>query len=109
MKTNNEILIVNWIGEFIKMKPSKVYKDFGIAITKLKDNVYTLTDIESGLGCGKHFIKFSDAKSFMEHTDKANFINWFNAISIVRLTSSYTGLVKDRLNSEFGRKAINNE
>ena len=96
MKTNNEILIVNWIGEFIKMKPSKVYKDFGIAITKLKDKVYTLTDIESGLGCGKHFIKFSDAKSFMYHTEEANFKNWFNAIIKVRLTEQYRKAVQRR-------------
>ena len=96
MKTNNEILVVNYMGEFVKVKASKIYKDYGIAITKLKDKLYTLTDIKTGLGCGKHFIKFSDAKSFMDHTEEANFKNWFNAIIKVRLNEQYGKAVQRR-------------
>lgn len=101
---NKEILI-SWRNEFYSVKPSKIYKDYGIAITKIPNytngsRVYTLTDIETGLSCGKSFIKLSDAKSFMDHTEEANFHNWFNAVCKARLGDSYKVAVQRRKDAE---------
>ena len=101
---NKEILI-SWRNEYYKVKPSKVYEEYGIAITKIPKyikgkHVYTLTDIETGLGCGKTYSKFSDAKSFMEHTEEANFIKWFDRLSEVRSLDTYKALVQRRKDAE---------
>lgn len=101
---NKEILI-SWRNEFYPVKPSKIYEDYGIAITKVPNyikgnHVYTLTDIETGLSCGKSFTKLSDAKSFMDHTEEPNFRIWFKAVCKARLGDSYKVAVQRRKDAE---------
>lgn len=68
----------------------KEYKEYGIAITRyLPDWCYKLTDIETGLSAGKSFNKLKDAKSFMDHTEEVNFINWYKAVEKARATPRY--------------------
>ena len=74
--------------DIIRTKVYKEYKEYEIAIVKCDDK-YTLTDIKTGLGCGKRFDKLKDAKSFMEHTEEANFIKWYNLVLRARKTKTY--------------------
>lgn len=74
--------------DIIRTKVCKEYKEYEIAIVKYNGS-YLLTDIKTGLGCGKRFNKLKDAKSFMEHTEEANFINWYTLIKYVRNTDGY--------------------
>ena len=68
----------------------KEYPEYGVSITKNNYNdLYVITDIKTGLGCGKSFKKLKDAKSFMEDINKANFRNWFRAIEKARNTEMY--------------------
>lgn len=78
--------------DIIRTKIFKEYKEFEVVIVKV-DNRYTLTDIKSGLGCGKSFMKLKDAKSFMEHTEEANFKNWYDAVEKARQTERYSKLI----------------
>ena len=71
----------------------KEYKEYGIAITRYPAHIhYALTDIETGLNAGKSFKKLKDAKSFMDHTEEVNFINWYNAVQKARKTTRYESL-----------------
>ena len=75
----------------------KQYKKYKIAITESIDyrcKYYTLTDIETGMKAGKSFNKLKDAKSFMENTEEANFINWYNAVEHARNTKTYKDMKK---------------
>lgn len=74
--------------DIIRTKVCKEYKQYEIVIVKI-DGSYTLTDIKTGLGCGKRFNKLKDAKSFMEHTEEANFINWYKKVEKARNTDGY--------------------
>ena len=74
--------------DIIRTKVCKEYKKYEIAIVKYDDR-YSLTDIKTGLGCGKSFNKLKDAKSFMEHTEELNFINWYEAVEHARNTDGY--------------------
>ena len=67
---------------FVYVNCYKCYKEYGIAITESIDykGYYELTDIETGYKVGKRFNKLKDAKSFMEHTEEANFIKWYKAL-----------------------------
>lgn len=74
--------------DIIRTKVHKEYKEYEIAIVKY-DGRYSLTDIKTGLNCGKWFNKLKDAKSFMEHTNEINFINWYKAVEHARNTDGY--------------------
>lgn len=68
----------------------KEYPEFGVAITKISyKDLYTITDIKTGLSCGRSFTKLKDAKSFMEHTEELNFKNWYDAVENARKTERY--------------------
>ena len=81
---------------FVYVNCYKCYKEYGIAITESIDykGYYELTDIETGYKVGKRFNKLKDAKSFMEHTEEANFIKWYKALKKTRLTMYYKVLPK---------------
>lgn len=81
---------------FMYVNCYKCYKEYGIAITESIDykGYYVLTDIETGFKAGKQFSKLKDAKSFMEHTEKVNFIKWYKALKKARLTYNYKSLPK---------------
>ena len=74
--------------DIIRTKVYKEYKEYEIAIVKY-DGRYVLTDIKTGLGCGKRFNKLKDAKSFMEHTDEINFHKWYKQVVTARSTDGY--------------------
>lgn len=81
---------------YVHVNCYKCYKEYGIAITESIDykGYYVLTDIETGFKAGKSFNKLKDAKSFMEHTEEANFIEWYEALKKARLTYNYKSLPK---------------
>ena len=71
----------------------KEYKEYGIAITRYPAYThYYLTDIETGLSASKSFRKLKDAKSFMDHTEEVNFIDWYKAVEKARTTPRYESL-----------------
>ena len=74
--------------ELIKCNIYKEYKEYEIVIVKV-ENRYSLTDIKTGLKCGKWFYNLKDAKSFMEHTEEINFINWYKKVEEIRTTEAY--------------------
>lgn len=78
--------------DIIRTKIFKEYKEYEIVIIKLNDR-YVLTDIKTGLSCGKSFSKLKDAKSFMEHIEEINFKNWYNAVQNARTTERYSNLI----------------
>ena len=73
----------------------KEYPEYGVAITKtnLHGDYYRITDIKSGLHCNRLFKKLKNAKSFMEHTEEANFKNWYDAVQKARTTERYSKLI----------------
>ena len=77
--------------EIISSKVYKEYPEFGVAITKSEYFIdsYRITDMKTGLSCGKSFTKLKDAKSFMEHTEELNFKNWYDAVEKARKTERY--------------------
>lgn len=76
--------------ELISSKVYKEYPEFGLAITKISyKDLYRITDIKTGLSCGKSFTKLKDAKSFMEHTEEVNFKKWYEKVESARKTSRY--------------------
>ena len=77
--------------DIIRTKVLKEYKEYEIAIVKYGGR-YSLTDIKTGLNCGKWFNKLKDAKSFMEHTEEVKFRNWFEAVERARKTERYKHL-----------------
>ena len=74
--------------DIIRAKVFKEYKEYEIAIVRY-DGRYSLTDIKTGLNCGKWFNKLKDAKSFMEHTEEANFHKWYKQVVTARSTDGY--------------------
>lgn len=84
-------------NKYEDIKVYKIYEDYGIAVTNnpsvYRTRTYVLTDLKTGLGCGKLFKKIDDAKSFMEHTEDANFCNWWESVQKARSTDYYKKLV----------------
>lgn len=77
--------------EIISTKVYKEYPEFGVAITKSEYFIdsYRITDMKTGLSCGKSFTKLKDAKSFMEHTEELNFKKWYEKVENARKTERY--------------------
>lgn len=74
--------------DIIRTKVYIEYKEYEIAIVKYNGR-YVLTDIKTGLGCGKRFDKLKDAKEFMNYPEKRNFIDWYKAVLKARNTDGY--------------------
>lgn len=70
------------------------YPEYGVCITRNNYNGYfIITDIKTGLGCGRSFKKLKDAKSFMEHIEEVNFQNWLETVERARKTERYKSLI----------------
>ena len=74
--------------DIIRTKVHKEYKEYGVSIIKY-DGYYVIVDTASGLQASRRFNKLKDAKSFMEHTEELNFINWYKAVEKARNTDEY--------------------
>lgn len=74
--------------ELIKCNVYKEYPDYQVSIIKY-DDVYNIVDTKTGLKASGNFYKLKNAKSFMEHTEEQNFIEWYKAVERARNTVAY--------------------
>ena len=74
--------------ELVKCNDYKDYPEYGVSIIKYNDT-YSIVDTNTGLNASRRYYKLKDAKSFMDHTEEINFINWYKKVEEARTTEAY--------------------
>lgn len=87
------VLANNKFGyDIISCNEYKYYPEYDLSIIKYLDK-YSVVDTKTGLRASKYFNKLKDCKSFMEHTEEQNFINWLGAVNRARTSERYNKLI----------------